>query len=225
MKMKMTKKKTVLLSLFVVSIIALAGIGYAAANYTSQTVNSSNTATANYITATQNSWTGNFGGDIAIATYTDTNHQAAAPIYVLDGTNVRMGTTNYYGIQIGTGVTVTVAEEVTATIASWSLDATMSESLPSGWEYFLKIQGTGDPIYTNISDGTATETLATTVLSANGGQLTISLFIAGTLFQNVETTPLYLDTYTGHGSSTTAFADPTLYTDAKVIFTLTATTA
>ena len=74
--MKMTKKKTTLLALFAVSVIALAGVGYAAVdNYKAVTVNDSNNANANFVTAGQETYTAMFNGDVDMYTYSDKNFE------------------------------------------------------------------------------------------------------------------------------------------------------
>ena len=139
-----------------------------------------------------------------------------------------MGETANYGKMIGTEVTVTVSESVTANITGWTLDATISQSLKAGWSYYLKItdgEG-GNAIFVDITSGTfADQALSTTLLPVTGGTLKISLWVAGTPFQNASPAPLYLATFNNHGCSTTYNdgGSTSWYASASVIFTLNAT--
>ena len=229
--MKMTKKKTTLLALFAVSVIALAGVGYAAVdNYKAVTVNDSNNANANFVTAGQETYTAMFNGDVDMYTYSDKNFEF---IYALPESEQSSLMTilqkNYYGVSIGDGTTITVSPTGLAS-PTYTISAKIiveeDTVLAAGWTYILKYQGQGDAVYINSTTG-SWDAVAITPASST---IAVDLYIAGPGFSTIKNAeskgPLVTpDGWTNYGSSKDY--EPTvageIYVNAKIVFTITAT--
>lgn len=230
--MKMTKKKTTLLALFAVSVIALAGIGYAAVNeYIAVTVNDNNAAHSAYITARQTEYSEQFNGTVDLYTYSDANFEY---IYALPG-STQVHTINqvaYYGVAIGSGTTITVADNTDLDTAQYTIaaDITSANALPAGWTYILVYGGTVKAV---VENGSA----AATVVVPNNNAITVQLYIAGPAFSTMKTTgqnpvgplvtPSVPNSWANYGASTTYTGanDGEIYASANFVFTVTAAEA
>ncbi len=215
--MKMTKKKTALLAAFAVSIVALAGVGYAVTGFTSVTVNDSNVVTAGYMKATQGStYTSTFSGTLELYTYSDADHTNPI-VFVLKDGNVAVAS-GFAGKKIGSTDTITIENKTGSDIATLTFNVTLDGTVPAGWNYYVKLGST----YYALTAGTTGDQIVTLAIENDDSDtITAELYIAGAAFSSFG--PIYSGTGWGtYGASTTYTGATTTLVDANVVFTITA---
>ena len=241
------KRKVMLIAAFAVAVIALAGLGYAAATeYKATTVNSGNTANTVYIKATQTEYTAGFepADDAQFNTYTDNvyDDDTKSAIYALKGATA-IASTGYKGIQLGDGTDLKI-EESTGGITTFNVSVTSGELKGTsieggdavGWIYIMEFtlsdNTTKNYLYYGLhSDDTWTDAAGTgSTVVADDGTVVKLYLSAKYLFENTTAFPgkvigeMDLPGYTG---SPATIVDPTgaLYSNVNVIFTITGETA
>lgn len=221
--MKMTKKKTALLAAFAVSVIALAGLGYAA-TYNSVVVTTGNNADTAFIKATTTTYTNAFDGNVEFDTYTEA---VDTYIYVIQGGSTLLEE-GVYGKKVNTNsFSMTLSAAPTVNPTAWSIGAIVDDNniLDEDWKLYMKISytktgdlGAGQEIV-EIVGGEVADTALTDIDITKA--VTADIYIGGPAFGNSHAyTPAG---WASLGSSTTYDGATTAVYNANVVFTVTAT--
>jgi hypothetical protein len=138
------KKVTMLAAVLAVTVIAMAGVGYAAVQYTATTTNTGNTMDSTYVVLTQDSgaeesaaYSGNFLTDLYFDTENKTNKDTVTytPVYT--------GTLTSHVYTPNPDVTSTTADAVALISNDLTLKVTPSKANPDGATGTLKVTVSG----------------------------------------------------------------------------------